>query len=65
MRKKAVLLLNGVVGDLFDLYARINVRSAIKKLTEEDDFRTAGLLTDVVRDLDKQLWILEAHQDKK
>lgn len=37
------------------------VRSAIKKTTAADDFATADLLTDILRDLDKQLWLLEAH----
>lgn len=38
-----------------------HVREFIKKVTEEDDFGTADLLTDILRDLDKQLWLLEAH----
>jgi starvation-inducible DNA-binding protein len=41
-----------------------HVRSAIKKVTDEEDFGTADLLTDVLRDLDKQLWILEAHLER-
>ena len=40
------------------------VRAAIKKLTDAEDFGTADLLTDVLRSLDKQLWILEAHLNK-
>lgn len=44
-----------------------NVRKAIKKITDADDFGTADLLTDVLRALDLQLWLLEAHinQQKK
>lgn len=38
-----------------------HVRGFIKKITDEDDFGTADLLTGVLRDLDKQLWLLEAH----
>jgi len=41
-----------------------HVRDAVKKLTDAEDFGSADLLTDVLRDLDKQLWILEAHLDK-
>ena len=55
------------IRELADVHAACgnHVRSAIKKLTDEDDFGTADLLTDVVRDLDKQLWILEAHLNRK
>jgi len=55
------------IQELADVHAASadHVRSAIKKVTDEDDFGTADLLTDIVRDLDKQLWILEAHLDKK
>lgn len=38
-----------------------HVRSAIKKLTDAEDFGTADLLTTTLRHLDKQLWLLEAH----
>ncbi|MBC8126721.1 MAG: DNA starvation/stationary phase protection protein Dps [Gloeobacteraceae cyanobacterium ES-bin-144] len=38
-----------------------HVRNSVKTATEGDDFGTADLLTDVLRDLDKQLWLLEAH----
>lgn len=37
------------------------VRKAIKKLTTAEDFGTADLLTDILRTLDLQLWLLEAH----
>jgi len=52
--------------ELADVHAACgeHVRAAIKKLTNDDDFGTADLLTDVLRDLDKQLWILEAHLNK-
>jgi len=55
------------IRELADVHAACseNVRSGIEKLTDEDDFGTADLLTDVVRDLDKQLWILEAHLERK
>lgn len=41
-----------------------HIRKAIKKLTDEDDFATADLLTEVLGHLEKQLWLLEAHLDK-
>lgn len=44
--------------------ATAHIRVAIKKLTDEDDFATADLLTDVLCHLEKQLWLLEAHLDK-
>ena len=40
------------------------VRTGIKKVSDAEDFATADLLTDILRDLDKQLWILEAHLEK-
>ena len=40
------------------------VRSGIKKVSDAEDFATADVLTDILRDLDKQLWILEAHLEK-
>ena len=55
------------IRELADVHAACgdHIHSAIKKITDEDDFGTADLLTDVLRDLDKQLWILEAHAEKK
>ena len=55
------------IRELADVHAASgdHVRSAIKLVTDADDFGTADLLTDVLRDLDKQLWILEAHLDQK
>ena len=41
-----------------------HIRKAIKKLTDEDDFATADLLTEVLGHLEKQLWLLEAHLEK-
>lgn len=38
-----------------------DLRLAIKKLTDAGDFGTADLLTDILRALDLQLWLLEAH----
>jgi starvation-inducible DNA-binding protein len=38
-----------------------NVRQGIKKITVAEDFGTADLLTDILRTLDLQLWLLEAH----
>ncbi len=37
------------------------VRKAIQKLTDAGDFGSADLLTGVLRALDLQLWLLEAH----
>jgi starvation-inducible DNA-binding protein len=38
-----------------------HVRASVFRVTTAKDFGTADLLTDLLRDLDKQLWILEAH----
>jgi starvation-inducible DNA-binding protein len=38
-----------------------HARKGVKKMTDAEDFGTADLLTDIVRDLDKHLWLLEAH----
>jgi len=37
------------------------IRAAVQRVTAAEDFGTADLLTDLLRDLDKKLWILEAH----
>ena len=49
--------------ELADVHAESGerVRKSIKKITDAEDFGTADLLTDILRDLDKQLWLLEAH----
>lgn len=49
--------------ELADVHAVVGggIRKAIKKTTDAEDFGTADLLTDILRDLDKQLWLLEAH----
>lgn len=49
--------------ELADVHAACgeHIRAAIKEVTDEEDFGTADLLTDILRALDKQLWILEAH----
>lgn len=51
------------IHELADVHASssTHVRAAIKKTTDAEDFATADLLTDILRDLDKQLWLLEAH----
>lgn len=51
------------INELADVHATVgeHVRQAIKKTTNNDDFGTADLLTDIVRTLDLQLWLLEAH----
>jgi starvation-inducible DNA-binding protein len=41
------------------------VRRAIKTMTAAEDFGTADLLTGIVRDLDLQLWLLEAHLNRQ
>jgi starvation-inducible DNA-binding protein len=48
---------------LADVHAEAGgqVRKGIKKLTDAEDFGTADLLTDILRALDLQLWLLEAH----
>lgn len=49
--------------ELADVHAASSehVRPAIKKLTDAEDFGAADLLTDILRVLDLQLWLLEAH----
>ncbi len=51
------------IHELADVHAVVGegVRQAIKKTTDAEDFATADLLTAILRDLDKQLWLLEAH----
>jgi len=51
------------IHELADAHATssTHVRKAIKKLTDEEDFGSADLLTDVLNHLEKQLWLLEAH----
>lgn len=51
------------LNELADVHATAgeNVRKAIKRITDAEDFGTADLLTDVLRTLDLQLWLLEAH----
>lgn len=41
------------------------VRAAIKKLAAAGDFGTADLFTEVLRTLDRQLWLLEAHINRQ
>ncbi|MES2308523.1 MAG: DNA starvation/stationary phase protection protein Dps [Verrucomicrobiota bacterium] len=52
--------------ELADLHATCaaHTRKAIKKLTKMEDFGTADLLTQSLRHLEKQLWILESHLNK-
>jgi starvation-inducible DNA-binding protein len=45
----------------FHAEAGERVRKAIKRLTDAEDFGTADLLTDILRALELQLWLLEAH----
>jgi starvation-inducible DNA-binding protein len=45
----------------FHAEAGERVRKGIKKTTDAEDFGTADLLTDILRALDLQLWLLEAH----
>lgn len=54
------------IHELADAHAALSthVRKAIKKVTDSEDFGTADLLTDVLNNLEKQLWLLEAHIQK-
>jgi starvation-inducible DNA-binding protein len=45
----------------FHAEAGERVRKGIRKTTGAEDFGTADLLTDILRALDLQLWLLEAH----
>jgi starvation-inducible DNA-binding protein len=55
------------IRELADVHAAAGerVRAAIKKLTDAGDFGTADLLTDILRALDLQLWLLEAHINRQ
>lgn len=55
--------MSGWIHTLADVHAATgdHVRKGIKKLTDAEDFGTADLLTDILRSLDLQLWLLEAH----
>ncbi|MEI9864375.1 MAG: hypothetical protein WDN00_07420 [Limisphaerales bacterium] len=49
------------INALADFHAEAGerVRKGIKKITDAEDFGTADLLTDILRVLDLQLWLLE------
>ena len=51
------------ITELADVHAAASdhVRKAIKTMSEAEDFGTADLLTGILRTLDLQLWLLEAH----
>jgi len=55
------------INELADVHAAASeqTRKAIKKITDAEDFGTADLLTDVLRTLDLQLWLLEAHLNQQ
>jgi starvation-inducible DNA-binding protein len=55
------------IHELADVHAAVGerVRMAIKKLTASEDFGSADLLTGVLRTLDLQLWLLEAHINRQ
>ena len=55
------------IHELADVHAVVgkNVRLAVKATTDREDFGTADMLTDILRDLDKQLWLLEAHINRQ
>lgn len=52
--------------ELADSYGNCGKRvlAGIKTTDEQDDFVTADLLTGVLQNLDKQLWILESHLNR-
>ena len=69
-KKEEPLSISGMsdwIHELADVHAAVgaHVRAAIKKLTDAEDFGTADLLTDVLRALDLQLWLLEAHINRQ
>jgi starvation-inducible DNA-binding protein len=51
------------INELAEVHATAGdrVRKGIKKLTAAEDFGSADLLTGILRALDLQLWLLEAH----
>jgi len=60
---KSISGMSDWIHELADIHAAAgeSVRTAIKKITDAEDFGTADLLTDILRVLDLQLWLLEAH----
>ena len=52
--------------ELADSYARCGQRvsQGVKETDDADDFVTADLLTDVLHDLDKHLWLIESHLNR-
>lgn len=54
---------NSWIHELADVHAACGtlVRKTVATLTQAEDFGSADLLTGVLRELDKQLWLLEAH----
>ena len=52
--------------ELADSYARCGERvsQGVKETDDADDFVTADLLTDVLHDLDKHLWLIESHLNR-
>ena len=55
------------INELAGVYASSgeHVRTAIRKMTDAGDFGSADRLTDIVRTLDLQLWLLEAHLNQQ
>jgi starvation-inducible DNA-binding protein len=55
--------MNAWLNELADVHAAAgkDVHEFIKATTDLEDFATADLLTGLLRDLDLQLWLLEAH----
>ena len=55
------------IHELADIHAVSgeHVRANVKTLTGAGDFATADLLTDILRTLDLQLWLLEAHLNRQ
>ena len=64
---KSISGMSDWIHELADVHAAAGegVRKAIKKITDAEDFGTADLLTDVLRTLDLQLWLLEAHLNQQ
>jgi len=55
------------IRELADVHAAsgLHVRMAIRQATKAEDFGTADLLTGILRTLDLQLWLLEAHLNRQ
>jgi starvation-inducible DNA-binding protein len=60
---KSISGMSDWIHELADVHAAAgdSLRRAVKRITDVEDFGTADLLTGILRAIDLQLWLLEAH----